>query len=82
MILVDIYAVAVDQTYDFMLDENADLSAVMLEITEMIAKKTGSGSPANARDFMLYLTERETPLPLNKTLFESGVRDGDRLILV
>ena len=82
MILTDIYAVAVDQTFDFRLDENAELSAVLLEVTEMIARKTGSESPENARDFMLYLVGRETPLPLNKTLYECGVKDGDKLILV
>ena len=82
MILVDVYAAAVDQTYDFMLDENAELSLVMPEITGMIARKTGSANPPDAGDFMLYLSDRETPLPLNRTLHESGVRDGDRLILV
>ena len=82
MILTDIYAAAVDQTFDFMLDENAELSSVLLEVTDMIARKTGSKNPENARDFMLYLVRRETPLPLNMTLYECGVRDGDKLILV
>lgn len=82
MILVDIYAPAVDRTYDFMLDENADLNAVMLEVSEMIARKTGSERPSDAEDFLLYLAETGTPLPPGKTLFENGVRDGDRLILV
>ncbi len=82
MILVDIYAPVVDQTYDFLLDENADLSSVMLEVTEMIAKKTGSDRPSDAEDFILYNAERGTPISSASTLYESGVRDGDRLILV
>lgn len=82
MILTDIYVAAVDRTFDFMLDENAELGSVMAEVTEMIARKTGSASPANAKDFLLYLSGREAPLPFNMTLYESGVRDGDRLILV
>ncbi|MBR0308417.1 MAG: EsaB/YukD family protein [Mogibacterium sp.] len=82
MILVDIYVPAVDQTFDFMLDENADLSAVLLEVTEMTAKKTGSERPSDPGAFALYDTDREQPLSEEKTLFESGIRDGDRLILV
>lgn len=82
MILVDIYSPAVDQTYDFMLDENASLNAVMLEITEMIAKKTGSDVPTDAGAFILYHVERGVPMQTDKTLFENGVRDGDRLLLV
>ena len=82
MILVDIYVPAVDETYDFMLDENADLSAVLLEVTGMVAKKTRSVPPANIGEFILFFADRATPLPLNRTLYENGVRDGDRLILV
>lgn len=82
MILVDVYAPAVDQTYDFLLDENADLSAIVLELTEMIARKTGSEKPGNAGDFVMYHAGMESPLSMSKTLFENGVRDGDRLILV
>lgn len=82
MILVDIYSPAVDQTFDFMLDENADFASVMLEVTEMIAKKTGSEKPGSARDYALYNADKEQPLSEGKTLFESGIRDGDRLILV
>ena len=82
MILVDIYAPVVDQSYDFMLDENADLSAILLEVTEIIAKKTGSRRPADPGDFVLYDASKGTPLSVSRTLFESGIRDGDRLILV
>lgn len=82
MILVDIYVPAVDQSFDFMLDENADLSAVVLEVTEMIAKKTGSERPEDPGAFAFYDPEREHPLSDEKSLYESGIRDGDRLILV
>lgn len=82
MILVDIYTPAVDRSYDFMLDENADLSAVIIEVVEMIARKTGSERPSNTEDFVLYLAGTGTPIPPGRTLYENGVRDGDRLILV
>lgn len=82
MILVDIYIPAVDQTYDFLLDENASLYAVMMEITEMIAKKTGSDLPLDPEDFILYHAERCMPVQADRTLYENDVRDGDRLILV
>lgn len=82
MILVDIYVPSVDRTYDFMLDENAELSSVMIEVSEMLARKTGSGRPGADNDFVLYHSDREAPLSINKSLYESGVGDGDRLILV
>ena len=82
MILVDIYVPSVDKTYDFMLDENAVLSSVMIEISEMLTRKTGSDRHPAYKDFVLYYADRELPLSLDKSLFESGVSDGDRLILV
>ena len=82
MILVDIYVPAMDKSYDFMLDENVNVSALTTEITEMLAKKTGSDRCADRNEFVLYHVNREAPIPAGKSLYESGVRDGDRLILV
>ena len=82
MILVDIYVPAVDDTFDFMLDENASIAAIMIEISEMLTKKTGSGKLSDKNEFVLYDAERQTPLISNRSLFECGVGDGDRLIIV
>lgn len=82
MIMVDIYMPTIDESYDFMVDENADLDVVILEVTEMIARKTRSELTANEEGFVLYFADRKVPLLSDKTLYESGVRDGDKLILV
>lgn len=82
MIMVDIYMPAIDESFDFMLDENADLDVVILEVTEMIARKTRSELRPSDDGFVLYYTDRKVPLSPDRTLYESGVRDADRLILV
>ena len=73
MILVDIYIPAVDETYDFMLDENTEIEKVILEIFEMISKKMQSGKKEELDD---------RALEKHRTLYASGVRDGSRLMLV
>ena len=80
MIMVDIYMPAIDESFDFSVDENADLDAVILEVSEIIARKTKSELAGDG--FVLYYVDRKSPLSQEKTLYESGVRDGDRLILV
>ena len=82
MIMVDIYMPAIDESYDFMIDENADLDVVILEVSEMIARKTKSEIKPGEDGFVLYDVEKKAPLSTDRTLYESGVRDGDRLILV
>ena len=82
MIMVEVYMPAIDEQFDFMLDENADLDIVILEMTEMIARKTKSRIKADKEDFVLYFVDRKAPLSYEKSLYESGVRDGDRLMLV
>jgi hypothetical protein len=82
MILVDIYVPSVDQAFDFLLDENAEVSSIMADVTEMIAKKTGSKSADGASQFVLYKSDSEQPLNAALSLFENGIGDGDRLILV
>ena len=82
MIMVDIYMPAIDESFDFMLDENADLDVIILEVTEMIARKTRSELTSGEDGFVLYFKDKKVPLSPDKTLYESGVRDADQLILV
>ena len=39
MVLVDVFVPSVDKTYNFSLNENVTIDAVILEITEMIEQK-------------------------------------------
>ena len=39
MILVEVYVAALDERYDFELDENAEIRQVIGEICEMLSKK-------------------------------------------
>ena len=82
MIIVDVYAPSVDQVFDFILDENAEVSDIMADVVEMIAKKTGSTSENGASQFVMYKSDKEQPLNANASLFENDIKDGDRLILV
>ncbi|MCR4801669.1 MAG: EsaB/YukD family protein [Lachnospiraceae bacterium] len=82
MILVDIRVPALDDSYDFLLDENTPVDKVLMEIIEMIGKKQQSNEKLNADDFLLYNYKKGTQLKLADSLFESGIRDGDCLLLI
>ena len=82
MILVDIYIPAVDETYDFMLDENVETEKIIDEITGMITKKMKSGSIGHASEFLLYSMVTEKMLDRRKSLQQNGVQDGTKLMLV
>ena len=82
MILVDVYIPSVDETYDFMLDEFAETEKIMLEIYEMVSKKMNSSTEEGIDEFLLYDMTGGRLLEKGRTLFESGVKDGSRLMLV
>ncbi len=82
MILTDIYIPAVDDTYDFMLDENVPVIQIMEEISEMISKKVKEKKPGQITDFVLYSMDSQTLLDNSLSLYENGVHDGSRLIFV
>lgn len=82
MILVDIWIPAVDATYDFMLDENTPVEQIRMEIIEMVAKQTQSGKIEKTDEFMLFSTREKRQLQGNRTLYESGVKDGHSLMLL
>lgn len=82
MILVDVYVPSLDNTYDFMLDENTEIDKVILEITEMINKKINSKSQNKLNEFLLYWLDNKCVLDTKRTLQNSGVIDGCKLMLL
>lgn len=82
MILVEIYAPATDRAYDFQLDENTEISAVIDEVAELIARKERCRPEGGPGRFSLCCRETERVLPKNRKLAECNIRTGSRLILV
>ena len=82
MILTDIYIPAIDGNYDFMLDENAQLTQLIAEISEMISKKVNEAKLEQIGEFVLYSMDTGSMLDLRISLYGNGIRDGSRLLLV
>ncbi len=82
MILVDIYIPAIDDTYDFMLDENTSVEQIKEEIYEMLAKKVNEPKSESGKAFSLWVIDSKRMLKDGSTLYASGVTDGTRLIYV
>ncbi len=82
MILVEVYVAALDERYDFELDENAEIRQVIGEICEMLSKKIKEPIPVKPENFMLCSMNHREVLAGEKTLYQSHIRDGSSLILV
>lgn len=82
MILTDIYIPAVDETYDFMLDENVPVIQIMEEVSEMISKKVKEKKPEKITDFIMYSMDTQRILEQSLSLYANGIHDGSRLIFV
>jgi len=86
MILVDIYAPAIDSSFDFNLDENVQISMLLDEIGEMIARATQNGndneSEAEVGNLMLWDADRRCILNSFLSLSENGITNGTRLLVV
>lgn len=82
MILVDVYIPSIDDSYDFMLDENVSVEQVIVEISEMITKKVTGKARENKATFFMCSMDQDKLLDKNQTLYENGIRDGSRMMLV
>ena len=82
MVLVDIYIPAIDDTYDFMLDENACIEQIKEEIYEILSKKMQESKDENGKAFSLWIADARCMLKDEKTLYESGVTDGTTMSYV
>lgn len=82
MIMVDVYVPALDREYDFTLDQNVRVSMIIEEISEMIAQKEHSEIVGSMEELMLCDRQAGKRLSGDKTLADSGIRTGNKLILV
>lgn len=82
MILVDVTVPSVEKTYDFNLDENAQIALVIEEIAGMICQKEHCEIIGNKEELLLCRYEEQVVLDRASTLRESGLENGGRLLLV
>lgn len=82
MILVDVTVPSLDKTYDFRLDENAQIALVLEEIAEMISRREHCVITGNKEEMLLCRYEGQVVLNKLSTLQKSGVTDGSRLLFL
>lgn len=82
MIVVGVYVPSVDKDFDFYLDENSKVSALIEEITELICKKEHSVLNGNRNQFVMGSVDRQVNFQPQYTLKELEVKNGEHLILL
>lgn len=82
MINVDVYVPSMDEVLDFDLDENANISQILNEMTEILLKCAREEPGRHLDGFLLCIPKEERVLPAHLTLKLCGVKNGDRLMLV
>lgn len=82
MILVDIYAPAVGNVYDFQLDEDEKIGVIIEEVSGLIGQKERCQVVGNISELMLCCRKSGLILSKNSTLAALGIKNGDSLFLV
>lgn len=82
MINVELVVPCVDRQYDFNLNEDIPVSTVTEEIVSLICQKEKCELINGSDSFLLFDSAGSKILSLGLTLYENGVKTGDRLLLV
>lgn len=82
MILVDIYVPAVDQSYDFSLDERAQVSDIIEELVEMISQKERTTLIGDIHRLTLCDRLNRAALPKDCSLASCGIGNGSSMMLL
>jgi uncharacterized ubiquitin-like protein YukD len=82
MILVDVYVPSLDKTYDFSLNEQSPVYAVIEEISEMISQNEQCEMIKDPETLLLCSYDQGKILDRNTCMEEHGIRSGSRLMLV
>lgn len=82
MILADIYIPALNEQYDFKLNENAYIADVLRELGNIFVSPLDPGAEEARQDLLLCSYEGGRILALDRTLKQEGFGNGSRLILI
>jgi hypothetical protein len=82
VILVDIYVPSVGNVYDFQLDENEKISTIIEEIGELISQKEHCKLIGDISKLMLCSKDNKRILSGEMSLYQSGIKTGNSLLLV
>ena len=82
MIAVDVYVPAMNKTFDFNLNEDAAIGAVVQELAGMICRKERWPEATEPGKLLLACPALGAVLQADQTLRQSGVKTGYRLTLV
>ena len=75
MILVDIEVPALNKAYDFRLDERLCTAQILEEISVILFQE-------DRKDLLLCSCEQKRILPPDRTLWQAGIGNGARLLLI
>ena len=81
MILIDVLVPVTGRVYDFTVDENVAVRTAAEDIVDLIVQKEGYSNQGDS-EMRLFSHEKRMQLEEDKTLFENGIKNGDKLILV
>ncbi|MGN0623819.1 MAG: hypothetical protein ACI4JA_07720 [Oscillospiraceae bacterium] len=82
MITVEICSVALDCSYDFRVDEFAEIEAVIEEIVQMFCRKEQCEAMEDCPEAVLYSKKAGHIFSGENCLNDYGVKTGDQLFLV
>ena len=82
MITIEIYSQMLDIAYDFVLDENAEIRTVIEDVAQMMSQSDRGEFRGDASELYLYSMTNKTVLSPENTLFDCGIKTGDRLCIM
>lgn len=82
MILIDVYVPSVSEHYAFRVEEKVKISLVIDEMAELICQKEHCHFSGDRNELLLCLYKDNAIMNRENTLYDYGVTDGDRVILV
>lgn len=82
MIMVDVTVPSIGRQYNFSLEEQAPISMLVAEITEVICQKECCQLAGSAEKLNLCSLEQKKILSPKASLGQYGITNGNRLMLV
>ncbi len=82
MIMVDVSIPSIGRQYNFSLEEQALISTLLVEISEVICQKESCVLEGEAGQMLLCSRDQKTIFSPEATLSQYGIKNGARLLLI
>lgn len=82
MITIEIFSTQIDNSFDFVVDEHLPIREIAEDVVQMLDPRNAQQNETEGDGYAIYSRKIGAVLNMDNSLYDYGIKTGDRLYIV